>query len=194
MFSGGDLNIYYEQVAKRVIELSGGKGKLNEEMDSKLNKINQRWNQDIDAIGRILRAHLFVEHFITECLVSFNPSLGDIKEARLTFSQKLTLIEGYSEETKELSKGIKRLNKIRNQLAHKLAGTVTDQDKESLLSVLSFRALRNELAKPGVASDDNLVVLEDFAKHVGGRLSSLADPDSLAKRFERVFDELANKT
>jgi hypothetical protein len=194
MFSGGDLNIYYEQVAKRVIELSGGKGKLNEEMDSKLNKINERWNQDIDAIGRILRAHLFVEHFITECLVSFNPSLGDIKEARLTFSQKLTLIEGYSEETKELSKGIKRLNKIRNQLAHKLAGTVTDQDKESLLSVLSFRALRNELAKPGVASDDNLVVLEDFAKHVGGRLSSLADPDSLAKRFERVFDELANKT
>lgn len=186
------MNIDHELVARRVIELSGGKDKLNEEMDSKLAKINEKWNQDIDAIGRILKAHLFVEHFITECLVSFNPSLGDVKEARLTFSQKLTLIEGYSEETKELSKGIKRLNKIRNQLAHRLAGTVTDQDKESLLSVLSFKALRNELAKPGEPSDDNLVVLEDFAKHVGGRLSSLADPDSLAKRFEQVFDELAN--
>jgi hypothetical protein len=188
------LNIDHELVARRVIELSGGKDKLNEEMDSKLVKINEKWNKDIDAIGRILKAHLFVEHFITECLVSFNPSLGDVKEARLTFSQKLTLIEGYSEETKELSKGIKRLNKIRNQLAHRLAGTVTDQDKESLLSVLSFKALRNELAKPGEPRDDNLVVLEDFAKHLGGRLSSLADPDYLAKHFEQVFDELANKT
>jgi hypothetical protein len=56
------------------------------------------------------------------------------------------LIEGYSEETQELSKGIKRLNKIRNQLAYRLAGTVTDQDKEYFLSVLYFKALRNELA------------------------------------------------
>jgi hypothetical protein len=37
-------------------------------------------------------------------------------------------------------------------------------------------------------------VLEDFAKHVGGRLESLADPDSLAKRYEQVFNELAAKT
>ncbi|ABZ76736.1 hypothetical protein Shal_2177 [Shewanella halifaxensis HAW-EB4] len=188
------MNIDHEQVAKRVIELSGGKDKLNREMDGKLEKITEKWNQDVDAIGRILRAHLFVEHFVTECLLSFNPKLGDIKEARLTFAQKITLIESYSEETKELSKGIRRLNKIRNQLAHNLAGTVTDQDKESLLSVTSFKALRNELAKPGVPSDDNLVVLEDFAKHVGGRLASLADPDSLAKRFEQVFNELDNKT
>ncbi|MBT1443414.1 hypothetical protein KJI95_02605 [Shewanella sp. JM162201] len=188
------MNIDHEQVVKRVIELSGGKDKLNEEMDSKLAKINEKWNQDVDAIGRILRAHLFVEHFITECLVSFNPALGNIKEARLTFSQKLTLIEGYSEETKELARGIKRLNKIRNQLAHNLSGTVTDQDKESLLSVMSFSTLRDELAKPEMPSDDNLVVLEDFAKHVGARLSSLADPNSLARRFERVFNELANKT
>lgn len=193
MFSGGSLNIDHEQVAKRVIELSGGKDKLNEEMDSKLAKINEKWNQDVDAIGRILRAHLFVEHFITECLVSFNPSLGNIKEARLTFSQKLTLIEDYSEETKELARGIKRLNKIRNQLAHNLSGTVTDQDKESLLSVISFSSLRIELAKPEMPSDDNLVVLEDFAKHVGARLSSLADPNYLARRYERVFNELANK-
>lgn len=183
------MNIDYEHVTKRVIELSGGKDKLNNEMDEKLAKINEKWNQNIDAIGRILRAHLFVEHFVTECLEAFNPKLGNIKKARLTFAQKLTLIENYSEETKELSKGIKRLNKIRNQLAHNLESTVLDQDKESLLSVSFFKALREELAKPDKASDDNLVVLEDFARHVGGRLASLADPDSLAKRFEQAFKE-----
>ncbi|MEM5534634.1 hypothetical protein [Pseudoalteromonas arctica] len=188
------MNIDHEYVAKRVIELSGGKDKLNEEMDSKLARINEKWNQDVDAIGRILRAHLFVEHFVTECLVSFNPALGNIKEARLTFAQKISLIEDYSDETKELSTGIKRLNKIRNQLAHNLSGNVTDQDKESLLSVTSFKALREALAKPGVPSSNNLDVLEDFAKHVGGRLESLADPDSLAKRYEQVFNEQAAKT
>ena len=188
------MNFDYEYVAKRVIELSGGKDKLNEEMDLKLARINKKWDQNVDAIGRILRAHLFVEHFVTECLVSFNPALCNIKEARLTFAQKLTLIEAYSDETKELSKGIKRLNKIRNQLAHNLEGNVTDQDKESLLSVTSFKALRVELAKPNEPSSNNLDVLEDFAKHVGGRLASLADPDSLAKRYEQVFKELANRT
>ncbi|MNF57766.1 hypothetical protein D3C76_529900 [compost metagenome] len=188
------MDIDHQKVARRVIDLSGGKDKLIEEMDSELAKINQKWAQDVDAIGRILRAHLFVEHFVTECLVSFNPALGNIKEARLTFAQKLTLIEDYSVETKELARGIKRLNKIRNQLAHNLSGKVTDEDKESLLSVKSFRALRNELAKPASPSDDNLVVLEDFAKHVGARLSSLADPNSLAKRFEQVFSEFANET
>lgn len=188
------MNIDHEYVAKRVIELSGGKDKLNEEMNSKLARINEKWNQDVDAIGRILRAHLFVEHFVTECLASFNPALGNIKEARLTFAQKISLIEDYSDETKELSTGIKRLNKIRNQLAHNLSGNVTDQDKESLLSVTSFKALREALAKPSVPSSNNLDVLEDFAKHVGGRLESLADPDSLAKRYEQIFNELAAKT
>lgn len=194
MFLGGSLDIDHQKVARRVIELSGGKDKFIEEMDSEIAKINQKWAQDVDAIGRILRAHLFVEHFVTECLVSFNPALGDIKDARLTFAQKLTLIEDYSVETKDLARGIKRLNKIRNQLAHNLSGKVTDEDKESLLSIMSFRALRNELAKPASPSDENLVVLEDFAKHVGARLSSLASPNSLSKRFEQVFSELANKT
>lgn len=187
------MNIDYKYIAKRVIELSGGEDKLNQEVDLKLAKINEKWNRDVDVIGRILRAHLFVEHFVTECLAFFNPALGNLKEARLTFTQKVALIEDYSEEIKELSKGIKRLNKIRNQLAHNLEGNVTDQDKESLLSVVSFRTLREASAKPGIPSHNNLDVLEDFAKHVGGRLASLADSDSLTKRFEQALNELADK-
>lgn len=188
------MSIEHDKLVKRVIELSGGKEKLNNDMDCKLAKINEKWNQNIDSIGRILRAHLFVEHFMTECLASFNPNLGDVNEARLTFAQKLALIEGYSLETIELSKGIRRLNKIRNQMAHNLAGMVTDQDKELFLSVTTFKALRNELAKPNLPSDDNLVVLEDFAKHVGARLASLSDPDPLSKRFELAFNEQVKKT
>lgn len=188
------MNIDHEKVAKRVIELSGGKEQLIEESKRKLKMVNDKWNQDIVAIGRILRAHLFVEYFVTECLAAFNPNIKDIQNARLTFAQKLSLIENYSEVTRELSPGIKRLNQIRNRLAHRLETRVTDQDKDSLLSVLSFKYLREALALPNKPSDDNLEVLEDFAKHVGVQLQSLTDTNSLSERFARAISEVMNET
>lgn len=194
MFQGGYMELDHKFIAKRVIELSGGKEKLNAEMDKKLAQINDKWNQDVEAIGRILRSHLFVEHFVTECLISFNPSLGNLEKARLTFAQKLALIENYSPELQEIAVGIRRLNKIRNQLAHNLEACVTEQDKEVLLSVKTFRALREALAAPEKPSENSMDVLEDFAKHVGGRLASLADPESLTLRFRQAFQELETRT
>jgi hypothetical protein len=193
-FKRSPVDIDHLKLTQKVIELSGGKDALNAEIDRKLSLINEKWNQDVDAIGRILRSHLFIEHFLTEYLVALNPNLGDLKGTRLTFSQKLSLVENHSNETKELASGIRRLNTIRNQLAHRLEAKVTDQDKESLLSLHSFRYLREALAKPDVPSSDNLVVLEDFAKHVGSRLASLADPEDLSARISQAMCELAAET
>jgi hypothetical protein len=184
------LEIDHKKIIERVIELSGGKQSLNEEMENELAAINKKWNQDVNTIGRILRAHLFVEYFVTECLKAYNPKLGNLQNARLTFSQKLSLIENYSKEIKELSVGIKRLNKIRNLLAHRLEAKVTDQDKEVLLSVNSFKYLREALAAPSTPSEDNLDILEDFAKHVGAWLVAIADTNSLSRRFSQAMTEL----
>jgi preprotein translocase subunit Sec63 len=194
-FKGSPADIDHLKLIRKVIELSGGKDALNAEMDRKLSLINEKWNQDVDAVGRILRAQLFVEYFLTEYLIALNPNLGDLKGTRLTFSQKLSLVENHSNETKELASGIRRLNTIRNQLAHQLEAKVTDQDKESLLSLNnSFRYLREALAEPNAPSSDNLVVLEDFAKHVGSRLASLADPEGLSPKISQAMCELAIET
>ncbi len=193
-FKGNPVDIDHERLVQKVIELSGGKDALNAEMDRKLSLINEKWNQDVDAIGRILRSHLFVEHFLTEYLVALNPNLGDLRGTHLTFSQKLSLVENHSNATKELASGIRRLNTIRNQLAHRLEAKVTDQDKESLLSLRSFRYLREALAKPNTPSSDNLVVLEDFAKYVGSRLASLTDPEDLSARISQAMCELVIET
>lgn len=191
---GGYLEPDHKRIAKRVIELSGGRKKLIEETQRNLSRLTDKWNQDVGAMGRILRAHLFVEHFITACLITFNPGLGDVAKARLSFAQKLALIEDYSQELRELSQGIARLNRIRNRMAHNLEAQVTDQDRTSLLSVKTFKALREDLSKPGSPSENGIDVLEDFAKHVGIRLSSLADPASLARRFEIAFHQHGEKT
>lgn len=62
--------------------------------------------------------------------------------------------------------GIKRLNAIRNRLAHRLDAKVAEEDAEVFLSDEIFKSMRIEGAKPGIPSNDPLDILEAFAQHV----------------------------
>ncbi len=183
-----------ERLIERVIELSGGKDALNEETGKKLAYINEKWSQDVVGIGRILRAHLFVEYFITDYLRAANPNLGKLDDAKLSFSQKVHLIGSSAPDITRLIPGIKRLNAVRNRVAHTLKAEITEEDISVILADKYFKALRIESAKPGKPSDDGFDVIEDFAKHVGAYLESHSDPDSLGKRFVQAFKEYAGKT
>lgn len=58
-----------------------------------LDSSGKRWDQGLDVIGRILRAHLYVEYYLTESLVKANRRLGSVDQARLSFWQKLELLD-----------------------------------------------------------------------------------------------------
>ncbi|WP_147326255.1 hypothetical protein [Hydrogenophaga borbori] len=77
-----------QQILNRAAELLGGQAEYERLATEEVNEVQRRWNQDTDAIGRILRAHLFVERFMTENLQRANPALGPVEKARLTFAQK----------------------------------------------------------------------------------------------------------
>ncbi|UTZ31500.1 hypothetical protein HB762_08845 [Vibrio campbellii] len=47
------------EVIAKVIELSGGVEQLRIDSDRSLQKINCKWYQHTEIIGRVLRAHLF---------------------------------------------------------------------------------------------------------------------------------------
>ena len=81
-------------LAAKVLEVFGGKDQLLAAARKNLKESAERWQQDTEAIGRILRAHLFVEHFLTEFVRWRSPGLTALTEARLTFYQKLTLAGG----------------------------------------------------------------------------------------------------
>ena len=66
-----------QKITARAIELMGGQEAFLRAADQELENIHQKWNQNIELIGRILRAHLFVEHYMTEYLAKTNPRLGD---------------------------------------------------------------------------------------------------------------------
>ncbi len=74
--------------AERVIALAGGVDRLRVIMDAHRREFDDAWDRDTDLIGRLLRAHLCVEHFMTVYLSSTNPRLGSLEEARLSFAQK----------------------------------------------------------------------------------------------------------
>jgi len=147
-------------VAERTVELLGGSKKAREISDGEFSEMERRWNQDVGAIGRILRSHLYVEHYLSEYLEKANPRLGSVAKARLSFSQKLELLDQKDPLLSEVLPGIKHLNAIRNRLAHRLSANVTADDATVFLNAKFFKAMRDEGAKPDTPSQDPLDILE----------------------------------
>jgi hypothetical protein len=163
-----DANAY----VARVLELLGGREKAFEIIDAEFNEVNERWDRDVALIGRILRAHLHVEHYLAECIRHANPSLGNLDAARLTFAQKVELVSIENFAFAHYVPGIKHLNKIRNRLAHNLGATVTDDDARVFLANKFFSALREEGARryAHALSMAPIDILEEFAKGVSSML------------------------
>ncbi len=165
------------KVARRVIELCGGHDAAWKHFAQSFESIQSRWNQDIVNIGRILRAHLFVERFLTSFLQKKNPGLNDLDSARLSFAQKVALLPASGTTVSYLIPGIRHLNKVRNRLAHTLQAQVSEEDRTLFLSVDLFRAVRIARDAPKTPSDIPIDVLEEFGAHAGMMLDAAISPD-----------------
>ena len=174
-----------DAIAKKTIELLGGRNKAFALIDAEFGEMRARWNQDVVAIGRILRSHLYVEHYLTEFLEKANPRIGSLADARLSFTQKVNLLNP-DQRLAQVVPGIKRLNAIRNRLAHRLDAHVTDEDAEIFLSDGVLKAMRIEEAKPGTPSNDPLDVLEAFAQYVSSALQH--EFSTIGNAFSKAHD------
>lgn len=179
-------------VASKVIELMGGREAAFEAFDEEFDRLNRTWAQDTSGIGRVLRSHLFVEHFLSEYLKTRAPEL-DIVGAQLTFAKKLSLLGEGASSVRHLIPGMKRLNAVRNRMGHTLKADVTEQDLEIILSIGLFRAMREEAAKGSgkPVSNDPIATIEEFALHVGAILQSAAcgHADVWTRAYELVAIE-----
>lgn len=165
-----------ESVATRVIALHGGREAFLAHTDAQIEELNAKWNQNAALMGLILRSHLFVEYYLERYLRTRNPHLGSLENARLTFAQKTELMSKGDGSVAYLLPGIKRLNKIRNRMAHTLSASITEEDRDVLLDINIFRSLRDALASPGTPSAAPIDVLESFAQHAGMVLDAASDP------------------
>jgi hypothetical protein len=172
----------------RLFELYGGKEEFFDANEKQVAEFEEQWNQNIEVIGKVLRSHLVIETYLTRYLQFSNPNLGDVDKARLSFSQKLSIIGKKDNALLMLLPGIKRINKIRNELAHNLNLEVTDNDKAYFLSNEIFSAMRNERnARFGPASNDPLTILEEFARFAAIMLQAKSVKESAI--WEQVFSD-----
>lgn len=173
------------RIAAHVIDILGGRDAAFKHFDTEFRAISERWNQDSEIIGRILKAHLFVEHFLNEYLIAKNPNLGSTEEARLTFFQKLVLISHSSDDLAYLIPGIKRLNQIRNRIAHNLGAEITKSDVDVFMSIKAFKAMRNEQVSSEQPSKAPVDIIEDFSRFAGIALQATINRNN--KLWEEAF-------
>lgn len=178
----------HDAIARRAIEIFGGKQEFFAEADRELADVNGRWKQNVEVIGRILRAHLFVEHYIGDYLAKANPRLGALGEAKISFAQKVAFLDASNTDIALILPGIKRLNKIRNRLAHNLDAQVTEDDATVFLGNNRFAALRAARTADQAQAEEPIEILEDFAKHVAMVLKYEFSP--MSKAISQAIQEV----
>ncbi|MFS2112707.1 hypothetical protein [Herbaspirillum frisingense] len=159
-----------EDTLQAVFLLAGGKDKFIGIAEAEAHEIARKWDLNIDTIGRILRSHLFVEHHLTEHLQRVNPKLGPLLTAKLSYTQKVELIDRGDKFLAELVPGLRRIGAIRNRLAHQLDAAIKPEDVTVFLQNLIFVAMRTERFRPDPPPDDPLLVLEEFSQHAASWL------------------------
>lgn len=178
-----------ERRARTVTEMMekfGGREAFFGRLDKRYAEFTRVWKQDAERMGRILRAHLAVEHFVGMYLCAMNRNLGDVAGARLSYAQKVDLLK--AEENSMVAMilpGLRRLGAIRNRIAHRLQVDLTKEDEDVFVAIGLFKAMRdakhgNYLEHPEVkpiADDPPLAILEEFAQFASGLLHAAVDPD-----------------
>jgi hypothetical protein len=176
-----------EMVIARTIELLDGPDRARAVTDAEFGDMVTRWDQDVDAMVRILRSHLYVEHCLTEFICHANPRLGSISEARLTFNQKLALLDTKSPGVAELKPGIAQLNKIRNRLAHRLSSELLPAEAQVFLAAPMFSSMRFVALGHSPKTLAPLEILEQFALYSANILAG--EFSSFSKAFGQALEE-----
>ncbi len=159
--------------AELVVKEVGGGKRLREIIEAEKQEDAGLWALCPFTVGRILRAHLYVEYFLDKALARANPRLGSLSEARLTCAQKLALLDTKGDPIlTSLIPGLTQLNRIRNRLAHSPKEGLSDEDISVFKGIPLFRGLRqaNAMATGTKPDDSSVAIVEDFARHAGGFL------------------------
>jgi hypothetical protein len=108
------------------------------------------WAKDDDFLGLVLKCHLIVEYYMTDCLRVSLPGMGDFEGAWLSFAQKHHFLTGWTFGFPWIKEGVRELNALRNKVAHNLHYEIRDADLTKIYSCMdAFYHVKGEPAKQG---------------------------------------------
>lgn len=131
---------------------------------------------DHDALGRVLKCHLIVEHYLDRFLGEFL-GLEALADAKLSFLQKCKLLPNQGSAAAFVKPGILKLNSVRNRFGHTLRPDLDSQDLGAINEILA-------VARPNHRGD-NLSRIEAFTTVAVAFLA--VPPASLQQAFIEAF-------
>jgi len=111
-------------------------------------------NQPHDYIGRVLKCHLVVEHFLTKFLHDYY-KIERLDNLKLRFAQKAEMIPQNGLSASFVRPGIIQLNRVRNKCGHDLNSSIERHEISSIYQVL-------EISRKGLKFDDPVNAIEAF--------------------------------
>jgi hypothetical protein len=156
-----------------------------ERIEAHFNEENARFkammSQDHDLIGRVLKCHLVVEHYVERYLRD-RFGLEELGVARLTFVQKASLLPSLKSTAAFVKPGILRLNAVRNRFGHTLAPDFDTQDLSPIDQVVT-------VSRPHLKGAPPIDRIEAFTAIVAAWL--VVPPKDLEELFMNAFKKVA---
>jgi hypothetical protein len=134
---------------------------------------------DHDALGRVLKCHLIIEHYLDRFLTD-HLGVEDITDVKLSFFQKCKLLPNQGSAAAFVKPGILKLNTVRNRFGHTLRPDLENENLSPINEVLA-------VARPN-HQGDNLSRIEAFTTVAVTFL--VVPPPNLQQAFLEAFREV----
>jgi hypothetical protein len=158
--------------------------KIQEHFDAENERFKALMAGEHDALGRVLKCHLIVEHYMDQFLEQ-HFHLEHLAEAKLTFFQKATLLPTRGTTAAVVKPGILKLNWVRNQYGHNLAVEI-DQNKMRVIDDLLA------IMRPDTVFESLADRIEAFT--TVACVCLLEAPPGIARRFQEAFADFHSET
>lgn len=133
-----------------------------------------------DVIGRLLKCHLVVEHYLGRFLWE-HYGIEDLEAAKLGFFNKAALLPDRASSAAFVKPGIMKLNSLRNRMGHQLGFDITLNDLGPINAVLS-------VARPNIVFMEPMDAIEAFT--TVARTWLIVPPPAHQALFEEAFAEI----
>ena len=110
-----------------------------------------------DELGTVLKCHLIIEYYIDKFMIAAYPTIHSWQSSRLTFSQKLELLNNSATPIGFYYKGIKCLNSLRNKFSHKIFYKIERTDYKEIEDIMT--KLKKSINEP---IPEGLELIESF--------------------------------
>ena len=152
---------YFKYLLENSDELDRERIQFNEE-------IRELLNRETDELGTVLKCHLIIEYYIDLYLRVAYPTVLNWEKTRLTFNQKLELINNHRTPLGMYYDSIKCLNKIRNKFSHQILYVIQSNDYREIEDIMTvWKNAFNEPVPKG------LELIESFTVWICGSINNM---------------------